>query len=495
MFEQMFRTNSGSDVGVWPWLAGSDLKLGTGFDTLRYEPCGTAVEEKADSVTDPEKGQKTLYKLLIIEDERHFRETLSISASASFKGITGNASARMSLFRSVKIDTYSLYVLASVSVLNSTVGLQRPGLIETAREEWTRTRPRSQRNLFVTIFGDVFVTSITSGGELFALFELSCSSFEEKQSLAIQVSGSMGAWGGSADYQRSVEEFRKHKSLSLHIARDGGTGELPKPDLDSLLQAAQSFPNEVLEHPVPIFFQTQRYARVPDLGTDIDVEARHARYKIEDLARANDDFSARAASWKYALKNPRLFKQVDEQTSRQTLVQIEETSIKLMRMAEDVVENRFNDLTKYEVPSLDHIARPPSIATGTKLPLQLTALWLQGNGRTSNETEDGWLEGQELFSFGVKTEALPEGTMIKYMYHRGGSGDTGSVSAPEMTPEGRHEFVRIWLEGPQAKEFVIAYRVRRAGTSATYVGENGGRAGEPGQYMRISGIKVDLYKS
>lgn len=495
MFEQMFHSIPVTDVGVFPWLAGSDLKLGTGFDTLRYEPCGTAVEEKAESGMLSNTGQKVLYKLLIIEDERRFRETLSISASASIKGLSGNASARMSLFRSVKIDTYSLYVLASVSVINETVGIQQPGLTDTARQEWLRTRQPSQKSLFVKTFGDVFVTSITKGGELFALFELACSSSAEKQSLAVAISGKMGSWGGSADYQRSVEEFRKYTSTSLHIARDGGIGGLPKPDIDSLLKATEIFPEAVQTYPVPIFFETQRYARVPNLGTDIDVEARHARYKIEDLARANDDFATRGASWNYALKNPALFKQIDFETSARTVNQIEEASIKIARMADDVAENRFGNLDIYKLPSLEGIPRPPFITNGTKLPLKLHAIWLTGNSRRSNETEDGWLEGPELYSFMVKTDALPQGTVIKYMYHKGGSGDTRPITAPEMTSEGRHEFIRIWLEGPQANEYVISYEVRRAGTSATYLGENGGRAGEPGQYMRISGVKVALCKA
>ena len=494
MFEQMFRTNSGSDVGVWPWLAGTHLELGTGFDTLRYEPCGRAVEEKLKDSAPVDGGQKTLYKLSIIEDERHFRETLSISASASFKGLMANASARMSLFHSLKIDTYSLYVLASVSVINATVGLRQPGLREDARKEWTSTRERSQRKLFVKTFGDVYVNSITSGGELFALFEFSCSSLEEKSDLAISLSGGMGAWGGSANYQKSIEDFRKHSSLSLHIARDGGTGDLPDPDLDALLQAAQSFPNDVQALPVPIFFQTQRYSRVPDLGTDIDVEARHARYKIEDLARVNDVLESRASSWEYAQNKPELFNQIASQTVRQEIDKIQEMSIAMTRMAEDVAENRFDDLEAYKVPSLDSIARPPFIAKGERLPLHLKTIWNTGGGRTSEAMDQGWSNGPELFSFMVKTDSLPDGTVIKYMYHKGGHGDTNAVNSPEMTGEGRHEFIRIWLEGTDAKEFVISYQVRRAGTTATYVGENGGRAGEPGQYMRISGIKVDLYK-
>lgn len=487
---------SGSGVSVHPWIDNSSLVLGGGFDTLRFEPCASAVVPKNPESMPSGQGQKTSYELTLVEDEYHYRKSLTITASASFKGWGGKASARMQVYQSLNIDSYNVFLVARVSVVNLTQTLGDVVLRDDARKEWLNEPDGKKRKNFCHVYGDTYVSAVTSGGELFVVFEFSANTKEEQDKLKISLSGSTGGFSASLDLEKSITEISKHTMTKVLIHRDGGQGDLPSPNLTEILELVRTFPTQVGQHPVPIFFETQLYSRVPD-PTHINLEALEAERRIEDMAKARDALLQRKRDLRVIGKHLDLFDELDAGTVASEISRVDTSLVTIERGAEDVARERYDPLPKADYPTIQDFSELPVAIDGKLVPAEIRMVGLVG-GVGVDTSVDGhageWVgDGIQFRNFSLDCPSIPdEEARFEYLIHYADWGDKGWYPEPEQTPQHFHEAIAIKLTGPKASQYSVAYQVKRFGSNATYYGRDGTLAGLRGQRMRIAGIRVTV---
>jgi hypothetical protein len=483
-----------TDVGVWPWIDGTGIRLGSGFDTLRCEVCASAVIEIGSTTEDQSTGQKVTYTVLLVESEREFRESLSINASASFKGFGGRASARLEVYKSVKLNSQNVFLMTWVTVVNATQSIHTPALKDDARNEWLTAREGNKRANFVKIYGDTFVSSVTGGGEMIAIYELAANSSEERERIKLSVRASIGSFSSSVDYERAVEELNKHRQQKLTVVRDGGLGELPELTPGAILKASREFPNLILANPVPIAFETQRYSRVPDQKSSIDVEAIDASRRIEDLAAANDDVQERIATMKLVSRNITLYDEVDEEEVGYQLDKLEDMEVRLRRLAEDVGRNRYIEFGHNDFPTVNSLPSPPRQTPGQLIPLNIKIVGMVGFQAVDREGASGeWVAKDcQLMSMVLLCDSLPNGLKLQYMGYLRGIGDSNWCDQGTQTPFAFHEGISIRLAGVDSERYLVSYQVKVTRTQASFYGQNGSYAGIKGRNTTISGIRIVL---
>lgn len=482
--------------GIYPWINSAHIQLGSGFDTLNFIPRGRGVfdAEEVDVKSfsdDPESneyGQKVEYSLELIENERDFRDSLSINASVAFKGIGVRGSARLSIYEELTINTYDVFLLAKVSVLERTEGMKKPSFTEEAVNEWKNTRQSSQKAIFTKIYGNTFVNSITLGGEMFVVFQFSSNSRKEKRDIIASMSGKMGSWQASASFEKHVEDITKNRTTKLFFTRDGGSGQLPSADVASLLTACRDMPTHVRKEPVPIFFEAQDYSAVPVKGFDVDVTSLETKFFIEDLALVLERARQYRTSWDFVSNNIELFSKLKDEDARDQKSRLDEIVLELHRLGERVIQNRFADWAKTKHTTIAELSIPPSITSGHLLSTVLRTNW----AGLYKESDGGIIEGSDLRSFSISSKDIPEGITLEYMAHIGHHGDKGWWTSPAMSMEGRHEGIAVRLSGKGSENFVVRYWLGKPGSAEEYFGENGTFAGTTGNYQTVDSLRIQL---
>lgn len=481
-----------SGVSIHPWIDNSSLVLGGGFDTLKFEPCASAVKRESPDSPSPGKGQKTSYELTLIEDAYKFRESLTVTASASFKSFGGKASARMQMYSSLNIDSYNVFLIARVSVVNVTEILGDVALKDVAKKEWLNEPNGNMRKNFCQVYGDTYVSAVTRGGELFVVFEFAATTKEEQNRLRIILSGSAGGFSASLDLEKSITEISKHTTTKIQIHRDGGQGDLPEPELAKILELVRTFPAQVSENPVPIFFETQLYSRIPD-PTHINLEAVDAERRIEDLAKARDEILQRKRDLKIVQNHLDLFDELDAASVSSEISRVDASLLTIERCAEDAARDRYSALPNADYPTINDFSNLPIAIEGKLVPAEIRLVAASGGTVASEDGETGEWVGVDkiLVNFSLECPAInDEEAKFEYLVHYADWGDKGWFTEPEQTPQHWHEAIAIKLTGPEAVRYSVAYQVKRYGTNATYYGRDGTLAGLRGASMRIVGVRV-----
>jgi hypothetical protein len=490
----------GADVAYFPWMNGAGLQLGLGFDTLRWEPAGMGVHgrEVPRAAAIDGAGQIVKYDLELIENEYHYRDQLHVSAGASFAISSFEGSASYDMYREIAIDSYNVQLVASVMVVNGEQSLEGAQLADDAMALWRVTSPGEKRSVFVRSFGDVYVNSVITGGQLLALFTFSAHSREEHEEIKASIGASYGGLiSGSAAFSQAITEIARNHRTVLKIKRQGGNGPLPDASAAALIAAARSFPNDVhptTGHPLPIAFGTQRYARVVGHGgIVIDVEAVDAERLIEDLSGDRDELQQRTSDFEFVRDAAVFFDSVDVRSVKAKLAELQSVLRDTSRKAEDVAIHRFENLGHYKRPKLDALPIPPDMPVGEVVPLRVDVTWLGGGTNVGSgewaQVASGGLPRAALLTFRLSGVVLPPGNTLQYRAHQSGIGDTQWIDQGTATNRAQLEGVAIRIVGPQAHLYDVAYEVLTE-DGEPIGGNNGGLAGSRGNYLPIVAARV-----
>lgn len=457
------------------------VTLGMGYDAI-----GDALSDAIAAVpsglvvapTISAGGQRVDVEIDVIENTQAFRETLNISASASARGLVGKGSASLQLFHEVEINSNDVFALIYVSVVNETISIADPRLSSTAKAEWNNQKPPLRKAAFVRVFGDSYVSSITTGGEFLALFRLQTSSRREREEIKVRAKASFAAFKASGSYDKLTEFFSSHTLTKTMVKRTGGFGSTPSHDIASLLKAAEHFPEMVDPakggRPVQIFFGAKPISKVPDAMTNIDLSVPSVEEFVEDLALLQSRITDRLCDARLAQDNQGLFPETEVADIDAIVQALENARTEVRRLVDKVTKDRFQSLPESIPVQLERLPVPPSPGLGREINLNVKVATSFGAERAVKGGEWLVLGNDRIYGFTVDCESLPDGIALEYRVGSasGVQADWVHQGTTTRAPTGAVASLTMRITGAAADRFSVRYAVRFR-TAATFYGRDG----------------------
>ncbi|MDM8559641.1 hypothetical protein [Candidatus Parabeggiatoa sp. HSG14] len=287
-----------------------NIDTGVGFDTLQSKVRGDCVEISEPKQVVNVSGQEVVFSLVQIEDSLSLNQHLQISASASLKASVFGASGKANLSRSVKVNDYSIYALASVFVRNNAYRMRnvklKPDTYKLYAEDKERFRNRC---------GDTFVSGYITGGEFHSIIEIKTNNKTEKRSFSSELTGSYGIFSGSATFKQKLERIAKKNRIHVYVMHTGGTGEIVNITPEKMVTQATKFPKTVESdkaRPVLATIQSYETLKLPAGITPVDRLTQQE--VILELARLSSYAQKQLANIEYILFHPKEFKKPNIQS-------------------------------------------------------------------------------------------------------------------------------------------------------------------------------------
>jgi hypothetical protein len=284
------------------------IVIGAGYDPAFGVVLDECVEWKKSTEEKPDvssgDGAKAIsYNLSLIENIEDIEKSLGLSASAKYGAISGKAS----FSSSIKMNSYNVYILVEVKVKNQANTISRISLHEDAVN-----LANSSNKRFRNICGTEFVVSITKGGQLFGVLEISTNSKTQQQEIKASVKGNMGAFSASADVNKSLKKIVKGKSVKVTLWSSGTRGQTPLPtDVETMLNFASGFPKEAIQFPTSFLAITRPYSQVLNYP-EIDIfRVENQRLILERIAKRRLEYIKAANDIDFIIKYPDQFEEYD----------------------------------------------------------------------------------------------------------------------------------------------------------------------------------------
>jgi len=239
---------------------GDELRFGVGYNTLTGQYAGNCTVDvskediKPAGSDEPNPGQLTKYELSSVQDLSSLSEKLDFSASASASFVAGSVSASTQYVRTRSFNTFHQFLFLDATVANATQVWTKPALMPD------KLKLRQQNPLeFFNQCGDSFVKTITEGGELTAVLDISTSAQEDASSLSIAISGDYSTAQGQLALRNQLQSTLLNRQTKVNIMRAGGSQTLPSFSADELIAASLTFPASVAQHPYPMLAKLASY--------------------------------------------------------------------------------------------------------------------------------------------------------------------------------------------------------------------------------------------
>jgi len=219
------------------------MDIGVGVNLLTGEVLERGV---TGVVSDPlAVGQTVESRIVRIDDLSSLHKSLQIDVSASGSYLGFSASAKMDYADSCGFNEHSIYLLVLVRVTNALTRMDTPALIPEATGLLRNKRP----DRFRARFGDVFVAGIHTGGEYFAVFQITGTDESEKESLAVQVDASFTTIGAGANLSAAVNTAKSsshsHLDMRVFTFQNGGKDVTQDQDPGQIMAKAKGFAQSI----------------------------------------------------------------------------------------------------------------------------------------------------------------------------------------------------------------------------------------------------------
>jgi hypothetical protein len=182
--------------------------IGDGIDLVTGEDKGVCLAPGYTQPPEPSKdtpvaAQEIDFRIDRVDDSQTLASTIKAGASGSIAAGFGSGNAGVDWLSEHALNTYSLYLLVSVSVSNS------DRLISNEDLDPDRAALLKQENgdqAFRQQCGDAYVRGMASGGRFYALYELRTRSESDRQvlSTAISAQGVTGSWKVAAQFSSAI---------------------------------------------------------------------------------------------------------------------------------------------------------------------------------------------------------------------------------------------------------------------------------------------------
>jgi hypothetical protein len=261
-------------------IPGDLLTVGDGIYTPTGEPGPKCVEYKFDDANEltstiPNPGQNVSFTVKKIDTIEELKQSLNVSAAASFGWGVFSGDAQFSFAKSGSYNSYSSYLFVRMTVQNATRLLKDRRMSAAGMTMIAAGWP-----VFLNRCGDQFVNGYRTGGEFAAIVRAESHSASEYSNTQAAVQASVNAIlasaDGQAEFKNQLETLNKSSKLEVIMIRKGSLGDIP--GVGALIDAVQTFPCKVKDgdpcpgkpegNPWVYELITQRYGSVNDFPPD-----------------------------------------------------------------------------------------------------------------------------------------------------------------------------------------------------------------------------------
>lgn len=302
---------------------GDPLRFGMGYNTLTGKYAGNCTVDVKDADVKPAgdgqaltAGQLTRWELSSEQDLSVLIDKMDFSASASASFVAASASISTQFMKSKVFNKYHEFLYVSASVANGTKIWTNPHLNTAGPTDYLYLRSINPI-AFLKSCGDTFVKTITSGGELTAVLDVTTSAQEDISSLTVSMSGDYSGVQGRARLAQEIQQRLSNRNTQVKVIRDGGVGALPNYSADELIKASLDFPISVSANPSPLQAQLASYDTI---APPVDLTVQQEKF-IKPLFRAYKATMQNLGNLSYIQSHTAEFRRIASSLSAQSLPQ------------------------------------------------------------------------------------------------------------------------------------------------------------------------------
>lgn len=279
--------------------------IGHGFDTFKHALREAALKDTG--VKSLVSGQTKEFSIQTITSNSELNEALGVGAHASFSGWGVTADAKADWSKNRNLNSYNVYLLIRVKVMNSPIHIKSMELSRSAKSVLGATGKDVKS--FFTKYGDTFISSFETGGEFYALYEFHTTSEHDREALSVQASAGCGTWTAAAEFEKKMNSLNMSADSTLKLFVAGGRGKLGNPSPEKLTGMALAFPEAVdPEAGAPVVFEMSVLDyQVVDGFPSRPPNFSRSHLTFQDLAHLRDRLITAAADYEYAQKNQARF--------------------------------------------------------------------------------------------------------------------------------------------------------------------------------------------
>ena len=275
-----------------PMIYVEGMKPGHGINVLTGDVLPSiAVNGSLTSIPEAH-GQVVTSKFVRIDDISSLHTSLGIDVTAdgSYAGFSGNAKVQFA--DTCNFNSHSTYILIHIEVKNAFLSMDDPVLTPDANE---LIRNQNQQQ-FRDRFGDVFITGISTGGEYFAIYQVSGTDEKVKEEAATAVHAAYEAplvadvhLGVTIDKLR--ESSQSHLEVRAFAFQSGGSDTSMAITPDEIMAKARSFGPSVRDEfavPYSMLPASYRALKLPDDAANA-IDLANQREALADAWKMRND--------------------------------------------------------------------------------------------------------------------------------------------------------------------------------------------------------------
>lgn len=280
------------------------MSYGRGYDRLTGDPLPSRAVVGDTAQIKNAEGQRVTSSCRITTDTQTLHESLGISIDAGGSYMGFSASAKVDYANQCDFSSFSTYIIIHIGVSNAFEDITEPAFHPDA-EELLRTNNTVR---FRERFGDCFISGMRTGGEYFAIYQLTSTSQTKKESLAIEVQACYQGLVASADLQVKIQQAREsttdHVETQVYVYREGTihTADITAEDI---IETARQFPVKIGHGEASVYgamIQDYKTLRSPNDAFDY-YQIRAQQEALAELAKRRFEFLALRGDMTYILKH------------------------------------------------------------------------------------------------------------------------------------------------------------------------------------------------
>ncbi|HVZ54501.1 MAG TPA: hypothetical protein VG986_21225 [Pseudolabrys sp.] len=247
-----------------------------GYDSVTGGGLSTALAGETKRV-----GGTSSVNYRICTDLETLCEALEIDQSLAISfGPIGSLDQKLRFVHSLKVTTYS------VSIVVYARHLQGMDTMTDVRLKDGIKPPAGDKEMrdFFRVYGDSYLSSVSEGGEYYAVYTYYSQTREEQTELTLSMKAHGILQGGSVDasLQAKISSFNSSSKTRSTLDQNMSGIKDPKfPPSDQIISFALAFPSLALTAPAIIGYDTTGYERVAGFG-DFEPVAGNRRFFVGD---------------------------------------------------------------------------------------------------------------------------------------------------------------------------------------------------------------------
>lgn len=259
-------------------VAFDDHRIGQGYNSQTQEKVGTPLIVDGAGEDPLADGQRVDNSFELVTTQESLMTALGIDVSLDARYGLFSGGAKMSFAENDAVNSFSSYLVARCLVQNATRYGQGFSLTPEAKVLLDAQRLAD----FQTAYGDMFVRSLKTGGEFYAIVRVTSTSSQDQQSvsasLQAEYNGLAASGSFSSAFKDSTERTHGETSVTVWISQAGGQGDQASytgQEAAQVIARMKEFPGIVHQHATGCLAELATYNTIPlPLPTEEELEAR-----------------------------------------------------------------------------------------------------------------------------------------------------------------------------------------------------------------------------